>query len=605
MTEPFARPAVGRESPWRRVGLFGLTATLLATACVAATPDTAPLPPDREAEPRPLALIDARLPADPPADKGKEPTVGGMALFAGWPKDQKPDAVLVLTGQTFGFLQPCGCSRPQVGGLERRAVFIDSLRARGWPVVGVDLGDIFPEKPAVWEQGKLKYAAAMKALREMGYVAVGVGKTELSADLYKLIAAYALQPGNERPFTLAGNVNGVADGKVIPRAQWFPPPPGGKRPLVELIEVADAGAVPVGVAGVVGASLADEAKKNKLDPFLDFGPSAAALKQATGALAQHPKRPQINVLIYQGKSEDAAAAAKDWPQFQVVLCQADTDLPPLLPQKVGNTLVVQVGHKGQHVGVLGAFKKPDGGFDFKYQLVPMGEAYITPGTEAEARRTNKVLPILDEYAKAVKETIDLAKDYPRTPHRAQIEAGLLKPAVQLSYVGSEACKRCHAAEHAKWAKSGHSHALDTLETKAKRPGLRHLDGECVRCHTVGFEHNTGYADAKLTPHLSHVGCESCHGPGSGHSANPKDKDLLRLQSPWKQQGADKLPDLAFMEKMAKTDPFERGKVAIPPAQLQLINAVSATCMKCHDQENDPHFDLYKYWPKVEHAPPKK
>src|SRR5262245_10772111 len=38
-------------------------------------------------------------------------------LFVGW---TKPDFALILTGQTFGYLQPCGCSFPQYGGLARR-----------------------------------------------------------------------------------------------------------------------------------------------------------------------------------------------------------------------------------------------------------------------------------------------------------------------------------------------------------------------------------------------------------------------------------------------------------------------------------------------------
>jgi hypothetical protein len=28
------------------------------------------------------------------------------------------------------------------------------------------------------------------------------------------------------------------------------------------------------------------------------------------------------------------------------------------------------------------------------------------------------------------------------------------------------------------------------------------------------------------------------------------------------------------------------------------------CAKCHDHENDPHFDLYTYWPKIFHTYPK-
>jgi hypothetical protein len=29
--------------------------------------------------------------------------------------------------------------------------------------------------------------------------------------------------------------------------------------------------------------------------------------------------------------------------------------------------------------------------------------------------------------------------------------------------------------------------------------------------------------------------------------------------------------------------------------------VSGTCSKCHDADNDPNFDLYKYWPKIVHG----
>ena len=44
---------------------------------------------------------------------------------------QKPDAAIILTGQTFGLLQPCGCSRPQKGGLERRMQFITDAQGEG------------------------------------------------------------------------------------------------------------------------------------------------------------------------------------------------------------------------------------------------------------------------------------------------------------------------------------------------------------------------------------------------------------------------------------------------------------------------------------------
>ncbi len=603
MTDP--TPLARMSSSWR-FAFVALLGALIAVGCVAGTPETHLMPVAVENPSEPTVVVpNIRVPADP--TKTKETLVGGAPLFDKWPANQTPDAVIVFSGQTFGLLQPCGCSRPQTGGLERRAYFIETLKAKGWPVAGIDLGDLYPEKPAVRDQGRLKYIATMNALREMGYIAVGVGKTDLTGQLDMLLGAYALQK-EQRPFTLAGNAVGLDNaGKVVPRLQRFPVTPGDTRPLVGLTEVADVGKVPVGVAGVVGTPLALAARADKLDTSIDFADVGATLKAATAELGKHAKKPQLNVLIYQGTSADAAKVAKDFPQFNVILCQADDALPPLMPQQVAgtNTLVVQVGHKGQHVGVLGAFKNKNGGLDLKYQLVPMGEEFITPGTEAESRAKNKTLPILESYAKSVKAEIDLAKDYPRTPHAAQIHAQALKPKVELKYVGSDACKVCHAAEHAQWAKTNHGHALDALEKLAKRPNLRQFDGECVKCHVVGFEHQTGYQDEKTTPHLKHVGCESCHGPGSGHAANPNDKDVTKLLSLWKQgiEGNVKMPDNAFMEKLAKLDPKtgERGKVAIAPAVQVTLNRVGGACMKCHDQDNDPHFDIYKYWPKVNHS----
>ena len=87
-----------------------------------------------------------RAPPTEPSDK--EPNFDGQPLFATWPGagKQKPDAAIILTGQTFGLLQPCGCSRPQKGGLERRMQLVRKLKEKGWPVAGVDLGDIVPDK---------------------------------------------------------------------------------------------------------------------------------------------------------------------------------------------------------------------------------------------------------------------------------------------------------------------------------------------------------------------------------------------------------------------------------------------------------------------------
>ena len=542
----------------------------------------------------PTCHVDPPPGVTPPAG---EPTVGGRPLFADWPTGQAPAAVIVLSGETFGFLQPCGCTSPQTGGLERRANFIASLKARNWPVAAADLGDLYPDKAAVKEQGALRYATALGAMRDMGYVAVGVGPTEFKAGLTNVLAGYALQK-EQRPFALAGNLAGKIDGKPVYRDQLFPPPPGATRPLVGQAEVADVVGVAVGFVGLVGPSVAAQAEQ--LDKQLGFESNEVGLPRALAALDAHPKRPALRVLLFQGSRAEAETLAGKWPQFQVILCRSSDSEPPPLATSLngGKTVLVQVGHKGRYVAAVGAFGPPGGPFQVKAQLVPMTEYYLTANTP-EAEKANAALPHLDQYSALVKGRNLLAR-VPKTPHASQVIAA----GRNLSFVGSAKCAGCHAAEFAKWGDTPHSHALETLEKKAKKPAGRDHDGECVVCHVVGLEYDTGFVSADKTPLLKHVGCESCHGPGSGHSAEPKDEALLKLMSPWKLAKDDRLPDKEAMARVAAMNPVERNAVALPGNQQVVFNRVSAMCQKCHDGENDPNFDLYKYWPKVNHTYPK-
>jgi len=546
-----------------------------------------------------VALLVAGLAAVrgvPASAPGAQP-VAEPQPFAAWPRDAKPDAVLVITGQTYGYLQPCGCSRPQLGGLERRANFIAGLKAKGWPVAGVDLGDVLPAAGIVPEQVVLKYATTLPALREMGYVAVGVGKAEFTTGLFRLLDQYAAKK-DQPPFTLAGNVGGLVGDKVTPRATAFPG--AGSRPSVGLTEVVEVGTISVGFAGVVGPSVAKSIGTNTL---VGVTSDKDALAVAVKELADDLKKPKLNVLLYQGTFEEAQKIAKDWPQFRVVVCLSDDAAPPETPDVVTapggeKVLVVRVGHKGRYVGVIAAFKKADGGFDLKYELVPMGERYVTAGDEDAARKANPTLALLDDYADRVK-TRNLLGKFPQGTHPLQTQ----NPKLNLSYVGSEACAKCHADQHTKWNESRHAHAFEALEKAAKRPAQRHFDGECVLCHTVGLGYKTGYRDDLTTPALKHVGCESCHGPGAGHAADPKDAKLLALQSPWRADKADRLPDPAAMAALAKLSAADRAKYAWKGAERRTASAVATACAGCHDSENDPNFDLFSYWPKVAH--PKK
>lgn len=527
--------------------------------------------------------------------------VGGLGLFETWPKE-KPDLVIVVSGQMYGYLSPCGCSRPQTGGLERRYNLIQELKAKGWEVVGVDVGEVAPAGgKGLPKQNLKKYGFAMRALKEMGYIAVGLGKTEFQNDVMDLLGQFTVNNPNERPIVLSANlVGGVQRDKEkrvtnngTAREEYFKVP--NARPLVEDVEIYQGKSATVGVVGLAAPSVAKPVVDT--DGKFDFEPVSERLK--AGLKKIDAGKADLKVVLYQGSEIEAMQLAKDFPEVGLIVRASDDGeaLAPLystpFPDATNpKTHIVQVGHKGQNVGVVGVFKTPQG-VKLSYQLVPLGEEYLTP--ETIESKDHKLLALMEKYTAEVKADDFLkASVEKRKDHPAQAKVN------GLTYVGSDACKQCHAAEVKKWGETKHAHAYEALEKLAKRPGLRQFDPDCVSCHTTGFYYSGGFESEKATPKLLHNQCENCHGPGSGHAAKPKDEGLLKLLSPWKLDKDNKV-DKALLDKMAALPEDKRGSVQVDPKQRRLVNQLQTMCMQCHDLDNDPKFDIWTYLPKIYHS----
>jgi hypothetical protein len=486
-------------------------------------------------------------------------------LFKGWPK---PDVAIVLSGQRHGYILPCGCSRPQVGGLERLYNFIQTLKDHGWPVTGVDLGDIPQQQgpqglPNV--QGALKYVISMKAYERMGFGAVGFGEYEGALPLSTAIDRLVTDPESPALPIVAYNLKNKD--KFLDRIKsWEIVEPKGSN-----LKIGVLGAI--GTADKIGV---DQAIKRK-DPSLDFERMDATLPKEFNEM--NATKPDIKVLLYQGSVELAAklAAYKGMPKFDIILCMGG-DEPPSRPEKiVGNTQIISVGHKGKYVGVVGVYKTGDKGapFEMRYQLVKLGEEYLTPeGKEKE----NPVLNMMERYTKTLKDE-DKLSQYPRNrKHPTQLDPKL-KEAV---YVGSAKCKSCHKEAYRIWEESGHSHAYETL-VDARKPSLRQFDGECLVCHTIGFDQKSGYLDKGKPALLTGVGCESCHGPGSLHIADQYDSENLGIN--------------------AAINPF---KAKPGETKTKRVDRRIASCLKCHDDENDVNWlPGQDKWEKIAHMEGKK
>lgn len=101
------------------------------------------------------------------------------------------------------------------------------------------------------------------------------------------------------------------------------------------------------------------------------------------------------------------------------------------------------------------------------------------------------------------------------------------------YLGSKRCRMCHLQWHDSWQQRPHARAWEDLKpgrgTEARlRAGLDPqrdytAEARCLVCHTVGYGRPGGYAipdpddgrTVRAAAVREGVGCESCHGPGSG------------------------------------------------------------------------------------------
>lgn len=498
-------------------------------------------------------------------------------LFRDW---EKPDLAIVVSGSQHGYLLPCGCSRPQKGGLERRYNFVQALREKGWAVAAVDVGDIAqlrgPQNLAN-VQGMLKYVYSMKALKKIGYAAVSFGEFDAGLGLEKAFAEYALN--DPVPKVLAANLKN--------RDDKFPEMVGDWLEIKGL-------PIKTGVTASVGHTVANIIKNDDVE----WEGTSDALNRVLPKMKRAGL--DLRILLYQGFSTnfkqggggfgklvanapkpEAIRCAEAFPDFQVVLSLSEDDEPSANPIEVngGKTLVVSLGHKGKYVGVIGVFKKGRG-FELKYQLVELGEAFLT---SEEKEKDHPIGNLMEEYTETLKDQHELSK-FGQTKHPLQV----LDPVPGLKvvktkfpeYIGSERCQKCHEDAYEVWKDSKHSHAFQSL-VDAKRPGNRQFDAECIVCHTVGFGYESGFASAK-NENLKNVGCESCHGPGSYHANNPNSKEWRsRMNRDWKAAENEK-----------------------PNAKLKRRAVMDNFCQKCHDIDNDVTWTNNAFdrkWEMIDHT----
>src|SRR4051794_9698916 len=130
---------------------------------------------------------------------------------------------LVVSGDTAGWLMPCGCTSNQSGGLLRRATYVNELRASS----DVILADAGGAAGGDSEYHKVKFEAILAGEQQMGIAAHNIGRSEAAfgATYLRDVASRLSVP------LISANVRDASSGRPIAEASRVVTA-GGRRVMI-------------------------------------------------------------------------------------------------------------------------------------------------------------------------------------------------------------------------------------------------------------------------------------------------------------------------------------------------------------------------------------
>jgi hypothetical protein len=372
--------------------------------------------------------------------------------------------VVVVSGDTAGWIVPCGCTTNQSGGLPRRGAYIEQLR-REANVVPLDVGGA-PLGTSVYDRVKFEAILAGEMLMGIAAHNVGAAEARLGPDELRRLAAI-----NKTPF-ISANVFDAAD-----------------RPVAELLRIVEAAGRRLALVGVLSERFATD--KLHVKP-----PRQAILETVQQAAGRYDS---LIVLAYLPEDE-LRQLAESLPEADAVI--GGPTGQPIAPKQIGPVLLTSATNKGK--------------FMVRLDAAPPGSARGWAGS---------IVELSDRYADDPRQTANIEEFHRELARRdfRPDQTSLVEPLRanvprDFAVAGTDTCQECHADDCSLWRKSKHAQAWNSLKQKNAQ-----YDPDCQRCHTTGYGLPGGFASVHSGGRLVDGGCENCHGPSKAHV---KDSNVL-------------------------------------------------------------------------------
>ena len=457
--------------------------------------------------------------------------------------------IYALSGAA-GAIEPCGCVKDMLGGIDHAAAFISAEKKKAPNALVLGAGPMFFENPYVEPEKKaqqmFKAEAMAQSLNDVGLVAWAPGANDWAAGVDDFIRLHRETGARALGANLKDAASTMASAKIQSGSL-----------SVGLIGIslpkAPTGSLPVTATAAEPALLGELKKLGETD--VNVALIAAQRGEALRLIERINQKSTFIQVAILGKAFD----------------QGENNDQPIPPEVVENALVVQAPNHLQAISVIDLYVRDgtkqfsDGtGLSIQQKQVHLTsridelerrlERWKAPGSpvkkeeivakedELRAMKTERAalhpvqppekgsyflydLVFVKESLGKDKEVSSRLSAYYRrvNEHNKQAFADRLPQAAaegQPSYVGVNTCSNCHVEERAFWDTTGHANAYFTLQSQNKEYNL-----ECVSCHVTGYE-QPGGSTVTHVDELKSVQCEVCHGPGSLHAENPGLKDAI-------------------------------------------------------------------------------
>jgi 2',3'-cyclic-nucleotide 2'-phosphodiesterase (5'-nucleotidase family) len=374
---------------------------------------------------------------------------------------------ILVSGDTQGWIAPCGCTSNQSGGLLRRGTFVRQEQTRH-NVVLFDVGGA-PSGTSPYDRAK--FEAILDGELLMGLAAHNLGGPEiaLGSDYIQQLAAQ-----KNIPFISANTTDSAG------------------KPLADSHRIIRVENQRLAVVGVVSPRYATALCRVS-------EPQAAVLATRQALASQFDS---LIVLAYLPEEELRSFAAA-LPEADVVI--GGPTGQSISPTPIGPTILAAATNKGKFLIALSYSAESD---ERGWQGTAAEITADLADDEAQQKNLAKFRAALQSH--------DFAAE----------DSGLKGIAVHempmdLQVAGTAACIDCHPTESQSWQTSAHAHAWKTLTAQGT-----HVDSFCQQCHTTGFGWPGGFVSARRSANQVNVGCESCHGPAHQHAKDPSQRTPL-------------------------------------------------------------------------------